>query len=373
VIAALVDAGRLTDASELVTGALARAVFTGDTRSESRARVDQQLVRLHVGTSGGHEQARQIAEVALAHLELHGDNLGQCRAWRLQAWIDWIEGRLERADEAWQRAAVHARRAGDARELFDILGWRASAAVLGPTPVADAILRCDQIREYVRHSPVAVALTLHPLGLLHAMTGDFELAHELIREGNESLGELGRMESAVSHHEAIVELMAGRPDLAEQQLRPGYDALERMGERELLSTTAAILAQAVYAQGRCDEADELCGLSERIAASEDVVTQIMWRGMRARLAAREGDAARAETFGREAVRLAESTDLLVLRGDAWLDLEDVARHTGRPADARAAAQRALEHYERKGDQPSAARARARVGPSEERGEPARIR
>ena len=100
-----------------------------------------------------------------------GDDLGQCRAWRLRAWIDWIEGLVGRADEAWQRAATHARRAGDERELFEILGWRASAAVFGPTPVPEAIRRCEQIREQVRDSPVAVAMTLHPLGLLHAMTG----------------------------------------------------------------------------------------------------------------------------------------------------------------------------------------------------------
>ena len=41
------------------------------------------------------------------------------------------------------------------------------------------------------------------------MTGDFDLARQLIREGNEILDELGRMESAVSHHEAIVEMLAG--------------------------------------------------------------------------------------------------------------------------------------------------------------------
>ena len=106
---------------------------------------------------------------------------------------------------------------------------------------------------------------------------------QLIREGDEILDELARMESAVSHHEALVEMLAGRPEEAEARLRPGYEKLERMGEHELLATTAALLAQAVYAQGRPEEADELCRVSERIAAPEDIVTQVMWRGMRARI------------------------------------------------------------------------------------------
>ena len=79
------------------------------------------------------------------HLDRHDDHVGRCRAWRLRAWIDWIECQSARADEAWGRAATHARRAGDERELFDILGWRASAAVFGPTPVGrrDPPLRAD--------------------------------------------------------------------------------------------------------------------------------------------------------------------------------------------------------------------------------------
>jgi tetratricopeptide (TPR) repeat protein len=327
--------------------------------------VDQQLMRLHAGTSGGHERARGVAASALAHLERHGDDLGQCRAWRLRAWIDWIEGLVEPADEAWQRAATHARRAGADNELFDILGWRASAAAFGPTPVAEGILRCTQIRERVEDSPLAVALTLQPLGALHAMTGDFDLARGLVREAGEILGELDRLESAVSHHGVLVELLAGRPDEAEALLRIGFAKLEQMGEHELLSTTAALLAHAVYVQGRPEEADELCRLSERVAADEDIVTQVMWRGVRARLLARAGDAERANALAREAVRLVEPSQLLLLRADALLDLEEVARVTERWEDAQAAARGALDLYERKGDIVSAARARERVVSTQE--------
>ncbi len=310
------------------------------------------------GRAAGSTQARRVADDALRELERHGDDLGRCRAWRLRAWIEWTESRAGAADEAWRHAGLHARRAGDERELFEILGWRASAAVFGPTPVPEAIRRCERIRERVASSPVAAAVTLHPLGLLHAMTGDFDRARRLFREANEILDDLGRMEEAVSHAEALVELLAGRPAEAEARLRPGYEELERMGEQPLLATTAAILAKAVYAQDRLDEADALCRVCERIAAAEDVATQALWRGVRAKVRARQGEPDEAEARCREAVRLAEATDLLSDRGDALLELAEVLRLAGRATEAEAEARRALELYERKGNLVSASRARS---------------
>jgi hypothetical protein len=45
----------------------------------------------------------------------------------------------------------------------------------------------------------------------------------------------------------------------------------------------------VYAQDRLEEADDLCRVSESIAADEDVATQVFWRGVRARICARRGE------------------------------------------------------------------------------------
>jgi ATP/maltotriose-dependent transcriptional regulator MalT len=181
------------------------------------------------------------------------------------------------------------------------------------------------------------------------MTGDFDRARQLIGEANAILGELGRMESAVSHHEAIVELLAGRPDAAEARLRVGYEELGRMGgDGALLATTAAMLAQAVYAQDRVDEAEELCAISARTAPPEDLVTQVVWRGVQARALARRGRHDDAEALAREGLALVERTDLLTHQGDALLDLAAVLRSAGRDADAEAAAEAGRELHERKG-------------------------
>src|SRR5439155_18025804 len=103
------------------------------------------------------------------------------RVWSLRAQVAWIAGRAADADAAWRRAAGCA---PDERELFAILGWRATAAVLGPTPVDDAIRACEELRDSVSASPVAVTWMINPLASLHAMRGDFELADALLEEAN---------------------------------------------------------------------------------------------------------------------------------------------------------------------------------------------
>jgi tetratricopeptide (TPR) repeat protein len=356
---ALFEAGGLADADSALTEALGHAGEHGDVRLAARARVELLFVRLH-GGAHGIDEARGAADRAVAALAELGDRAGQCRAWRLRAWIDWTEGHAAAADFAWQRAAEHARAAGDQRELFEILGWRASAAAFGPMPAAEAIRRCDEIRDEVRSSPVAVAVTLRPLGLLHAMTGDFERARRLIRDAGAILDELGRMQSAVSHHEAQVEMLAGEPAIAEQRLRAGYERLAEMGERALLGTTAAMLAQAVYAQGRADDADALCDVSERHCAAEDLVTQAIWRGVRARILAERGALEEAEAVGREGVALVARTDALIEHGDALLALAEVHDRRACPNEARTAVERALRLYERKGATIMAERAHARL-------------
>jgi ATP/maltotriose-dependent transcriptional regulator MalT len=294
-------------------------------------------------------------------LEEHGDEHGQSRAWSLRATISWFEGRAADADDAWRRAAGLARRARDERELFDVLGWRASAAVFGPTPVPEAIRRCTEIRETVRPSAVAVAVALHPLATLHAMSGDFEQARRLLGEANEILRELGGMQSAVSHHEALVELLAGHPASAEERLRAGFDRLAEMGDVTLMATTAAMLAQAVHAQGQLEEAEKLCEVAERGASADDIVTHVIWRGVLAQILAARGSPAAAEQLAREAVGLIARTDLLTHHGDALLDLAEVLALCGRPQDSYQAAQAALLPYARKGNVVAVRRVRSRFG------------
>jgi DNA-binding SARP family transcriptional activator len=364
--AALLDAGRLADADRVLAEAIEGA--GGDQRLESRARVERELVRLQADTSGPIDDAVRVAESALPVLEAHGDELGLCRAWCLWAEHSLIEGRVARADEAWRRAAEHARRAGNEPALFEVLDWRAAAAVFGPTPVSEAIDLCEELHEQVRSSPVVLASVLHALASLHAMKGDIEEAGRLVEAGDEILGELSGLHAAVSQEEALVEMLAGRLQAAEERLRKGYERLEKMGEKALLATTAAMLAQVVYAQGRHDEAEELCRVSEEAAAANDLSAQVTWRGVCAKLRAEEGLTADAVALAREAVRLAEPTDFLTIRADALLDLAAVLRSSGQSSEARESIRSALGLYEQKGDVVSAERVRSELAAGDSSGD-----
>jgi tetratricopeptide (TPR) repeat protein len=289
------------------------------------------------------------------------DNLGLCRARRLEAWVYWNEARAQAAAAAWERAAEHARAAGDRHAHHDILGWIASSLWFGPTPADDGIQRCEAMREAVRDSPDSEAAILRHLAGLHAMVGRFDLARQLLGTSNAIYADLGlTLDAASSHNEAAVELLAGNPAVAEASLLAGYRALEEMGERMFLSTTAAFLARAVFQQGRDAEAEDLANTSARLADSDDLLSQVLWRGVRARVLAHRSEIEAAEALAREAVALAETTDFINHRADAQLDLSYVLEAAGSGDQAAVAASQALHLYEGKGNLVTAAVTRRRL-------------
>ena len=154
--------------------------------------------------------------------------------------------------------------------------------------------------------------------------------------------------------EAYVDMVAGRPEEAEARLRLGYERLEEMGEKSLLSSTAAMLAQTLYAQSRFEEADEACRWCEEAALDDDVSIQIDRRAIRAKLLAVAGKAAEAELLAREAVEIAAGTDYVTDRANALCDLAEVLERAGKPDEAEVARAEGVELYLRKGNVAAAA-------------------
>ena len=345
---ALFEAGRITESTRVLDDAIALASEPG---VRALARVEREIVRLETESTATTELSRKVADAALAALEQDDDDYGQCRGWSLRAQISWVAGRVTDADEAWCRAAECARRAADERELFGVVGWRATAAVLGPTPVVEAIGRCEAFRDLVRSSPVAMMWAINPLAQLHAMNGALDLAEHYLQEANETLRKLGNLDSKVSHHEASVWLLGGRPELAEPPLRVGVETLSQVGDAGMLATTTAMLAQAVYDQGRFGEAARLCASAAGTAAADDIVTQVIWRSVRAKVLAREERCDEAERLAGEAVALVEPTDLLSHHGDALLDLAETLRLCGRASAAADAVRAGVSLYEERATSP----------------------
>jgi hypothetical protein len=346
--AALFEAGRMADATRVLDEAIAAA---SSPRLRSRALVERELVQIEAdpGTA-----AFPLDEWAT----LEGDVHGECRAWLLRGQLDWNAGRVAAADAAWARAGARAERAGLRRDLFEVVSWRATAAALGPAPAAGAIRQVEAFRKLVRASPVATASALNPLAYLHAIRGELQPAEALLAEARGILNELGGLGTGVSHLEAFVRLLAGQPERAEGLLREDVETLSAMSVGAALATTTALLAQAVLAQGRPGEADDLALEAGRRAAPRDTLTQALWREVRARVLMLEGNGEDALALAREAVAVLEPTDLLSHRGDAMLDLAAVLRSCDRRDESANAARAAVALYERKGNAVAAARAQA---------------
>lgn len=357
--AALIEAGRLAEADEVLAGATRAAAAADDESAAARTRVQRQFLRLQRGEAAGTEETAAVVEGVIPTFTEAGDEYGLCGALRLDAWRHWIEAQAEAAAAAWEQAAAHAQNAAAEHERIEILGWIASSLFFGPTSASEGIRRCEAILSEVEANLAASADVLQPLAGLHAMQGRFDEARELLATSEAAFEELGlTLSSAVSHHAATVEMLAGDAVAAERSLRKGYATLEEMGDRALLSTTAAFLGETLLAQDRVDEADGLAELSAQMAAGDDVITQVIWRSVRARSLAARGRLEEAERLAQEAVTLAGRTDFLNQRADALLDLGIVLRQFGRAYDAQAAFGQALQLYEQKGNAVMAARVRA---------------
>ena len=173
--------------------------------------------------------------------------------------------------------------------------------------------------------------------------------------------ELGvTMTSSVTHPASFVAMLAGDAATAEAHLHRDYEGLEAMGEKGYLATTAAVLAQAVAAQGRHDEAEQFIEVSREAAGEDDLSAQMVWQGLQARILATRGQLGEAEELARSAVALAVRTDFLNQHGDALLELAVVLDRAGRTAEARAAIEQALDRYGGKGNLVAAAGARRRL-------------
>ena len=361
---ALIEVGRLADADVVLAEAMLVAEVAGDECASGRALVQQQFLGLRRGASAANTEASAVVERVIPVFRAAGDEAGLCSALNLRGFERWMVGQTEAAAAAWDEAAEHARSGGLEHERTDLLCWIASSLFFGPTPVPAAIERCSAIRGELESNLLATADVLQPLAGLHAMEGRFDEARALLATSRSTFEEFGlTLSTAVSHHAVIVELLAGDPVAAERSLREGYAALEQMGERAVLSGTAAFLGQALLAQGSDEEAAHFADLSAELSPDHDLLTQAMWRGVRASTLARRGALAEAEVLAREAVAVAERTDFTNQVAEAHVVLADALARRGDSAGAHAELTRALELYERKGNLVASAQVRAQLAPS----------
>jgi class 3 adenylate cyclase/tetratricopeptide (TPR) repeat protein len=357
---ALIEVGELAQADGVLERAITAATERGDSRLEFRARLEHAAVRLRIDPRAGTEELRQTAEDAVRCFEELGDEVGLARAWLRLSDVHWLGSQWEARANALEEALVHARRAGHTRYERWILGTLLTSLLLGPTPMTEAIRRCEETLALVENDPVLEARVLNVVAPAKAAVGRFDEGREDYRRSRAILEELGHklLPALGTLSGGWLELLAGDLESAEAELRWGCERLEEVGEKASLSTVAAVLGRVLYAQSRYEEAESFSDLSDAAAQPEDAASQAILGGTRAKILARRGSFEEAESLAHGTVSLIRQTDALNMQGDALMDLAEVLRLAGRGDDAAAAATEAVALYARKGDEVSRARAGA---------------
>jgi len=295
-------------------------------------------------------------ERALPVFEAAGDDLALYIGYSALGTVANTRAQMDARLEAYERAVAHARQAGLPHQL---LRGRTAARFHGTTPVSELLAWVDEqegrgARDINLHKYRASAL---------AMLGRFDEARAILVEARAELADRGgKLWLAVTTgmDSVHVELLAGDPAAAVELGAEGCRLLDELGEQTILSTAAGMLAQALYALDRLEEADAWAGRAAELGASDDASTQMLWRQVRAKVLARRGESAEAERLAREAVAIGEQTQMLDAQGDTYADLAEVLSLAGRPKEATEALERALARYERKGNVVMAQRAQMRL-------------
>jgi hypothetical protein len=279
-----------------------------------------------------------------------------------------VSGRYEACGDANEKAIEYARRAGDRVTEKRLYATASLVLVLGPTPAPKGIAGCESLIQSGEGDRRGQAVTLGGLAHLRAMVGDFGRAREDYRRGRAILEELGlRFDAAlISIDSGPVELLAGDPVAAEAELRKDYEALDAMGERNYISSIAGLLAEALYRQGRFEDARALAALCEDVAAPSDVSSQYLWRGIKGKLLARDGAPDEGISLATSGVSQTRTSDDIEAQGNASMFLAEAQAAAGRDGDAVRSAAEARALFEAKGNVVSAARAAAFGSPAEAR-------
>jgi class 3 adenylate cyclase len=352
-------AGALDDARDVLDEAIELAGAAGDRRVELRARMENAYVRVTLLSEPG-DDLLDVTRDAIPVFEAADDHRSLGRALVLAGWMEGgRRGQHQVRLNAAERALAHYRRST----------WPVSSAVweivnalyFGPTPVADAIERCEELLRTEDLDRNGLANVEMCLGGLVAQNGDFDRARALIASAQATYEDLGQRAFGATHSAAVlgdVELLADDPVSAEATFRWLCDELARRRAYSHLASRAGDLAEALYVLGRIDEASDWVDVARRHSATDDVDARVLWMPVRAKILAHGGTSEEAVALADDAVQLAGTSDALNRTAKAQRDFGEVLVLAGRPKEAESAYAQALELYESKGNVIGAARMRA---------------
>lgn len=349
---ALRELGEFSEATAVLGEVRRLAGEEGDAVLAARAVLESRLVQAYAdpGEDWSIATAKDV-DSFLPLFEEAGDAAALTLAWRLRATIHGWESRWADLATDLTNAVEQARLSGDLRAESRAAVGLARAALYGPTPVLEAIARCEELAVGVAGDQIAVATINLQLAQLYAMSGDFTHARTLYTGARSRLEDLraGVSAAVTSVNSGQVEMLAGDAAAAERELRRDQESLLAMGENYFRLTVEAQLARALLAQGRTAEADDLISAVRTGASADDTDAQALWRSVMARVQAAAGSAESGVPLAAEAVALRrEGQDVIGLM-EALADLAEVQLAAGQVPEAAGAAEEALGLAREKGD------------------------
>jgi class 3 adenylate cyclase/tetratricopeptide (TPR) repeat protein len=344
---ALWSLGEVARAEALLNGIVAAAAAVGDSREEWYALLERSAMRSMVDPSHN-EDPLEIAQKAIDVFTELGDEFGLARSWRALGMEHRRRGHLGESEKACERALEHAVRAGDRREESRSADQLCTALLYGPAEATAALARCEAMLVRAGGNLLFEANVLASAAGLHGMLGEFDEGRAAAQRAENIYVELG-LRLAIAGLTQIagpIELLAGDPHAAETVIRRGYEILHEIGST---GDSDALLAEALYVQGRHDEAAALVDEALERTHASDVAPRVQLLGLRAKLGGGSIDDARA------AIELASTTDALNLQAEAYANLAAMLGQLGRTEDSAAASATAVKLYTRKGNRAAVAR------------------
>jgi predicted ATPase/DNA-binding SARP family transcriptional activator len=351
-------AADLEQAEASLAQGLQVATAAGLPVAQARIRVLQ--ADIQASQSGGYAELLHECETAAAVLGSAGDQDGLAEALLVTGRIRFFAADAVAAEMALQRAAACARQSGNHRAEREAGTWLLAVLFDLPVPAQDAVGRAERLLAAASGDPWAEAAILQPLIMLYGYAGRFGDARAARQRAQSTL-----IASGAQLDWAICAKLAGRTELiagdyaaAEQHLRQGYEALSPRGERGHYTSLATWLAEALYAQGRYDEALRLTEEAEALGGLEDYEVQGRWRATRAKVLARRGQFGAAMRLAEEALTVFPAAFATPERAEFLLAKVEVARLNGALDEAEACARQALQFYESRQMVPLAEQTRA---------------
>jgi class 3 adenylate cyclase/tetratricopeptide (TPR) repeat protein len=359
---ATVETGDFAAAEAYLDEAVRGGEETGDDALLAHALVGRLQAHLYAGGDSENWSEQVLREVpgVIETFETRGDHSGLAKAYTLLGTVHGTRLRYGDFLDSAELKIRHADLAGDRRQRArGVIGY-AYAALFGPTPVPEALRRCQEVFTLAEGDKRAVGLVTCYFANLQAMHGNFDEARALYGVGRGLIDEVGATVSAAATaiQSSAIELLADDVEAAERELRRCYDLLTSLGETYFAPSVAARLAHVLTGMGRDAEAVELTVVVEELAGLDDVDPQAQWRLARAKAYAHQGRLDEALPLARAGVELFQGTDPPISRANSLLDLAEVLVASGAIEEARAHVTEALALYEAKADLTSLARAQA---------------